>query len=256
MAGRIGLKGVLTLLCVVVILVSTAGAEEVFIKKKGPAEPGNGLVLIESESESVEIGDSIHLFGQVDRSLIGGNPSDVVILISAPEGSLADTFVLSSPDWSGSFDYLLPADVGGAWGFEALYAGIYSPKITIEAVPSAEPGKTTLTLSGWPAYPQVGESVTFKGRLTDSSGKGVSNREIAYEFSSSRTGCITGCWSADLDNAEWHLIGSERTDLSGGYRFSLPVVEAGGVNIRVRFEGDDQYSPSESRVLGITASNP
>ena len=62
----------------------------------------------------------------IDKSLIGGAPSDVVILISAPEGSLAETFILSSPDQHGMFFYKLPADVGGMWGFEALYNGVYT----------------------------------------------------------------------------------------------------------------------------------
>jgi hypothetical protein len=53
----------------------------------------------------------------------------------------------------------------------------------------------------------------------------------------------------------WIAGGNERTDPSGAYRFSLPVVEEGGVNIRVRFEGDEQYTSCESRVLGISASS-
>lgn len=243
------------LLVSTVLLVTVAIADDIRIKEKESGEPGTDFVILESESDSVEIGDDIHLTGIIDRSLIAGSPSDAVILISAPDGSLADTFVLSTPDRHGAFEYFLPADVGGTWGFEALYSGVYSPKVEIEVVPSAKPGTTTLTLSGWPAYPKVGEDVSFKGRLTDSSGKAVCNREIVYEFAPSATGCIAGCRSSDLTTTEWSQAGFEQTDLSGAYCFILPVVEEGGVNIRARFEGDDQYTPSESRVLGISATS-
>lgn len=242
------------LLVSVVLLVTATIAEDVREKDIEQAHHGNGLVVIDSESNNIKIGDEIQLKGTIDKSLINGAPSDAVILVSAPDGSLADTFVLSSPDKQGAFEYNLPADVGGNWGFEALYTGIYSPKIEVEVVPSAEPGKTTLTLSGWPSYPRVGDEVTFKGRLTDSSGKGVPNREIGYQFASSRQGCVAGCHDSEL--SDWYQAGTEQTDMGGAYRFSLPVVEEGGVNVRVLFDGDDQYSSSESRVIGITATNP
>ena len=255
MAGTVCLKIFLMILVSAVFLITVTSAEDITIKDKDSVKLDPDLVKIESETDYVEIGDDIHLSGIIDRSLISGSPSDAVILISAPDGSLADTFVLSSPNRHGSFEYFLPADVGGNWGFEALYTGLYSQKVEVVVVPSAEPGKTTLTLSGWPAYPKVGEDVSFKGRLTDSSGKGIFNREILYEFAASRTGCIAGCRSSDLAVNEWSPAGYEKTDLTGAYSFILPVVEEGGVNIRARFEGDDQYSPSESRVLGISASN-
>jgi hypothetical protein len=252
MAGTICLRIVLMLLVSMSLLVAVIVAEDVRVKAKelGPST----LVIINSDSQTIEIGDLIHLNGIINQSLINGAPSDVVILISAPEGSLEDTFVLSAPDQHGKFEYSLPADVGGIWGFEALYSGIYSPKVEVKAVPSTEPGKTTLTLSGWPSYPRIGDEVTFKGRLTDSSGKGVPNRDIIYQFFSSPAGCVEGC--NDSKKAEWIPAGTEHTDLIGGYRFSLPVVEEGGVTVRVLFDGDEQYSSSESREVGILAKIP
>jgi len=254
MAGTICLRIILVLLIGAAVFITISTAD---IAATGDEEPEEKLlerVFIQADSDHAEIGDEIHLSGMIDRSLISSSMSDVVILISSPEGSLADTFILSSPDSDGEYEYFIPADVGGIWGFEALYTGVYSPKIEVEVVPAAEPGKTALTFSGWPAYPRVGEEVYFKGRLTDSSGKGIPNREIVYEYTPSTRGCITGCRSIDLDPEEWIAGGKEKTDLSGAYSFSLPVVEQGGVSIRVRFAGDDQYMGCESRVLGISAS--
>lgn len=256
MAGTICLRIFLMLFVGILWLGSVSIADNVTGNEDESGEGNDDFVNIEADSDVAEIGDDIHLSGMIDRSLLSGSPSDVVILISAPEGSLADTFILSTPNRHGAYEYFIPADVGGDWGFEALYTGMYSPKINVEVVPAQEPGKTALTISGWPAYPRVGEDVSFKGRLTDSSGKGIPNREIVYEFVSSHTGCITGCRSADLDATGWIPAGHEQTDLSGAYRFVLPVVEEGGVNIRVRFEGDEQYSSCESRVLGISATSP
>lgn len=209
-------------------------------------------VLIGTATEYLEIGDIIRLNGTIDTGLMSGSPSDVVILIAAPQGSHADTFVLASPDRSGSFTYSLRADVAGTWEFEALYTGIYSPKILVDVVPSAEPGKTILTLSGWPTYPRIGDDVTFKGRLSDAKGGGVADREVTYEFATSAFGCVAGCRGSGLSG--WQPAGTERTDHTGAYSFMLPVVEEGGVTVRVIFEGDDQYTGTESPEVGITAT--
>lgn len=235
-----------------VFLISFGMAEET-APMKSRALSSEYLVVIEPDTDTIEIGDDIHLKGIIDRSLISGSPSDTVILISAPEGSLADTFVLSSPDWMGNFDYSIPADVGGLWGFTALYNGINSEVVEVEAIPSDEPGRTTLTLSGWPVYPRVGEGVTFRGRLTDASGKGISNRKVQYDFTTTQYGCITGC--KGLGESEWRTAGYENTDIRGEYQFTLPVVEEGWVNVRVIFPGDQQYGGSESREIGISATN-
>ncbi|MDD1728619.1 MAG: hypothetical protein LUQ50_06070 [Methanospirillum sp.] len=255
MAGTICLRMVLTLLVSMVLLGTATFAEDVRDKHNETGQHGDGvmLVVITPESHSTEIGDEIHLKGTIDKSLINGAPSDAIILISAPDGSLADTFVLSSPDQHGGFSYALPADVGGDWGFEALYNGVYSPKAEVDVIPSAKSGKTTLTLSGWPVYPRVGDEVTFKGRLTDSSGKGIPDRKLHYQFVSSDSGCVAECHSSDALN--WLQAGVEETDLAGEYSFRLPVVEEGGVYVRVLFDGDEQYIPIMSKVIGITAKN-
>ena len=235
------------------MLITIVMAEDVIIKEASGGTDPSSRVVLESDFDSVEIGDLIHLKGTIDHSLVSGTPSDVVILISAPDGSLADTFVLSSPDRHGRFEYILPADVSGKWGFEALYTGLYSPKIDIEVVPSTQPGKTLLTLSGWPTYPRVGDEVIFKGRLSDATGKGIPNREVTYEFATSPLGCVAGCRGSDRSG--WEPAGSERTDLTGTYSFSLPVMEEGGVSVKVIYVGDDQYTRSESREIGITATD-
>lgn len=227
-------------------------ADEGVVARGNPAESSSYLVNIISDTDSVEIGDEIHLSGKIDRSLLFGGRSDTIILISAPEGSLADTFVLSSPDITGSFDYHLPADVGGIWGFEALYTGIYSQKLQVEAIPSDELHKTTLTLTGWPVYPQVGERVSFKGRLSDASGKGISNCQVNYELTRSQDGCLTDCMSP---HTEWASAGYESTDLSGEFRFTLPIEDEGWVLVRTVFSGDQQYSGSISREIAINAKN-
>ena len=252
MAGTICLRIFLLLIISIAMLITMVMAENVILKKSPGDTDLNNRVVLESDLDSVEIGDTIHLNGIIDPSLIGGNPSDVVILISAPEGSLTDTFVLSSPDRHGRFDYDLPADVSGMWGFEALYTGLYSPKVNVEAIPSTQSGKTLLTLSGWPSYPRIGDDVTFKGRLSDATGKGITNREIIYEFATSPSGCVGGCRGPDL--SAWQSAGSVRTDNSGAYSFSIPVVEEGGISVRTVFAGDEIYLNSKSREIGITST--
>ncbi|PKL60304.1 MAG: hypothetical protein CVV33_03370 [Methanomicrobiales archaeon HGW-Methanomicrobiales-4] len=253
MAGTICLRRILILLTSIGLLVIAGHAEDIRIGGNEPVKSGSEFGNFNSDCDSVEIGDTIHLVGKIDRSLILGSPSDTVILISAPDGSYTDTFVLSSPDLNGAFEYYLPADVLGTWGFEALYGGINSPKVEVETVPSTESGKTTLTLSGWPVYPRIGEEVLFKGRLTDSSGKGISARNISFESASFPQGCDEICISSDP--SVWVLSGSVKTNQAGEYGFSLPVIEEGGIHIRVIFHGDDQYSLSESRVIRVSVSD-
>lgn len=203
--------------------------------------------------EEVIIGDKILLSGTVDSSLYGSNPSDVIVLITAPEGSHADSFMLAKPTINGSFHYNQVADVGGDWVFEALYSGIYSNKFAIEAIPGDEPKITALTLSGWPTFPKIGEYVSFKGRLSDSEGKGIGLKPVNYRLASSPFGCLGGCgFEEDL---EWRDAGIITTDMNGEYSFRLPVVENGSVQIETSFSGDEGYSPSSSRALKITVQD-
>lgn len=253
MTGTICVRMILMLIISMGLLVTVIYGQEDGtlngeLKKTDPK-----LVVIESDSDSVEIGDNIHVSGVIDRSLLGGSPSDTIILISAPDGSLADTFVLSSPDRQGEFDYSIPADVGGVWGFEALYNGINSKKVEVEAFPSDESGKTTLTLSGWPIYPRIGENVTFRGRLTDASGKGVPGREIVYESAPHLSDCNAGCFGDNKTG--WDQTGSEQTDISGEYRFTILMEEEGGMNVRAIYPGDQEYRGSGSRAIVITTHN-
>lgn len=210
-------------------------------------------IVIIPESESIEIGEEIILSGQIDPMLISNSPSSVVILITAPEGSRAETFVLETPDSDGRFKSVHVADVGGEWGFESLYNGFYSDKIEVSAHPSATPTRTSLTLSGWPTYPKVGESVSFRGRLTDATGKGIPYRELIYEVSVVPGGCLRGCGLEEMK--EWEPFGEVGTDKKGEFVFSLPVAVQGGVGIRMTFEGDDQYSPAHSKNLYIKATS-
>ncbi|HWQ66781.1 MAG TPA: hypothetical protein VN372_07910 [Methanospirillum sp.] len=251
MAGMMYRVLIMSLLIATGLLVSAGAAGEITSPKQTTLNTGSPLVEIKADSDYVEIGDEIHLIGMLDPTLITASRSDAVILISAPEGSLADTFVLSPPNRDGLFKYGLTADVGGRWGFEALYTGIYSGRIEVEAIPSAEAKTTTLTLSGWPAYPKVGEDVSFRGRLTDSTGKGIANREIVYEFATTPIGCIAGCGLPDM--VEYRPGGSERTDIGGEYSFILPVIQEGGVKVRTAYAGDEQYTTAESREISITA---
>ncbi len=216
------------------------------------AEDSDPIIII-PESESIEIGEEIVLTGQIDPMMISNSPSSVVILITAPEGSRAETFVLETPDSKGRFKSVHVADVGGDWGFESLYNGLYSDKIEVVAVPSATPTRTSLTLSGWPLYPKVGESVSFRGRLTDATGKGIPHRELIYEVSVVPGGCLGGCGLEDMN--EWEPFGEVSTDKKGEFDFSLPVAVQGWVDIRMMFSGDDQYSPAHSKTLHIKASS-
>lgn len=211
------------------------------------------LVSIQSESNTVKIGDEIQINGFINPSLFGGSQSDTIILISAPDGSLADSFVLSSPNQHGQFTYSIPADVGGIWGFEALYNGINSERIEIKAEPSGESGRTTLTLTGWPSYPRTGENVTFKGRLTDASGKGISEREVVYETALYRDECISGCIGENID--EWSPEGSVVTDKGGEYQFTMVREGEEGFDVRAVFPGDEEYHSSSSRVIAIKILN-
>ncbi|NLV25679.1 MAG: hypothetical protein GXY48_00690 [Methanomicrobiales archaeon] len=213
-------------------------------------EKQNNLVTLMEEMNEVIIGDNISLTGKINSSLYGTSPSDVIILISAPAGSHADSFNLAKTSHNGSFQYNQVADIGGDWNFEALYTGMYSNRVSVAAVPGDEPKKTALTLSGWPTFPKVGDLVTFKGRLSDSEGKGIGLKPVTYRLASSPIGCIGGC--AFGGYLEWRDAGTTTTDMSGEYSFTLPVVESGSVQIETIFPGDDGYSSSNSRILKIT----
>lgn len=253
MADTICLRKILMLLVSTGLLVIAGHAEDVGILEQESGSSGSEFGYFESDFDSVEVGDAIHLVGKIDKSLIRGSPSDTVILISAPDGSFTDTFVLSSPDQNGAFEYYLPADALGTWGFEALYGGINSPKVEVKAIPSDESGKTTLTLSGWPVYPRIGEEVSFKGRLTDASGEGIPDRNISYEVASFPQGYNKS--TIPSVPPVWVPSGSVETNQAGEYGFSLPVNEEGGIHIRMVFYGDDTYSRSQSRVIQVTVTD-
>lgn len=208
------------------------------------------LVILSGASDECIIGDKISLKGSVDPSLFGTAPSDVIVLISAPPDSHTDSFMLAKTASNGTYHHSQVADVGGDWTFEALYSGIYSNKVTIAVIPGDEPKKTALTLSGWPTFPKIGEMVTFKGRLTDSEGKGIPFKPVTYRLASSPVGCIGGCSFGSF--LEWRDAGIVTTELNGEYIFSLPVVESGGVLIETVFPGDDGYRSSSSNTLKIT----
>ncbi|MFH0966958.1 MAG: hypothetical protein V1862_04655 [Methanobacteriota archaeon] len=253
MAGTICLRKILMLLMSIGLLVIAGHAEDVRIGEKESVKPGSEFGNFDSDYDSVEIGDTIHLVGNIDRSLIHGSLSDTVILISAPDGSFTDTFVLSSPDKNGAFEYYLPADALGTWGFEALYGGVNSPKVEVNAVPSVESGKTILTLSGRPVYLRIGDEISFKGRLTDSVGKGISFTNISYEIASFPLKCDETCMS--LTPVVWVPAGLVKTDQVGEYLFSFPVNEEGDIHVRVIFKGDDYYTRSESRAIRVSVTD-
>ncbi|MDD1723871.1 MAG: hypothetical protein LUQ07_01935 [Methanospirillum sp.] len=232
-----------------ILIIICAGSHE---EPDRDSDNKTGLITLTGPSEEVTIGDRISLSGRIDDSLYGSSPSDVVILISAPKGSHADTFILATPASNGTFKYSPLADVGGEWGFEALYTGIYSDKVHVFASPGSEPKKTALTLSGWPTYPQIGDTVSFKGRLTDGEGKGIAEKEIVYQLTSNRPGCMGGCGFDE--SADWYDAGSVGTDINGEYFFSLPVIEKGKVLVATTYEGDEGYSPSTSRTVKISVN--
>lgn len=235
------------LVCAGIVLIPTACA---FQDTNEENNKLNNLVILKELQDEVIIGDKITLTGQIDNSLYGTSPSDVVILISAPPGSHTDSFMLARPASNGTFRYNQIADVGGDWGFEALYTGVYSEKVSVFAAPGDEPKKTAITISGWPTFPKTGEFVSFKGRLTDSAGKGIPNKAITYQLASSPVGCLGGC--AFGGTLEWREAGTVMTDIDGEYSFGLPVVEKGSVQIETVFPGDDGYSAASSRTLKIT----
>jgi len=235
---------VIILLLLIYFMMAASAYADNITEDIGPYD-----ISLYGDNNIVEIGDKIYLTGKISPNLFGSYPSSIVILVSAPEGSSADTLMLANPSGNGSFSYTQVADVGGDWEFEALYTGIYSDKISISAVPGDEPKKTTLTLSGWPTFPKVGDEVTFKGRLTDGEGKGLGHKKIVYRLASGMGGCMA-CNFAESNS--WRDAGVSRTNNNGDYYFNLEVVEKGTVEVETTYEGDEGYSPSTSRILSIT----
>lgn len=242
------ISSLIFIICMSFAVIVSAGA---LVEEDAQKREMAGLVTLSLQSDSVEIGDRMYLSGTIDQSLYGTNPSDVVILISSPKGSRADTFMLARPAGNGTFRYNQVADVGGEWGFEALYSGIYSERVNIYAEPGSEPKRTALTMSGWPTFPKIGEHVSFNGRLTDGEGKGIPNKQIVYRLASSPVSCIAGCGFGE-SMSTWRDAGSATTDINGDYHFSLTVVEKGSVQVEASYTGEEGYSPSSSRILKIT----
>ena len=239
------------IICLSLAVMVSAGA---LVEEGVQQEEMSGLVTLSLQSDSVEIGDRMNITGTIDQSLYGTNPSDVVILISSPKGSRADTFMLARPAGNGTFRYNQVADVGGEWGFEALYSGIYSERVNIYAEPGSEPKRTALTLAGWPTFPKIGEHVSFNGRLTDAEGRGIPNNQVIYRISSSAVGCIAGCGFGESSSA-WRDAGTATTDIKGDYYFSLTVVEKGSVQVEASYPGEEGYGPSSSRILKMTVNH-
>jgi hypothetical protein len=249
MAETICLKIILVLYLILGLLIVAGHAEDVKQLENNLDDAGYEDIVIDSDSDFVEIGDAIHIIGKIDKKLIHGSLSDTVILITAPEGSLTDTFVLSSPDKNGIFDYSVPADALGLWGFEALYRGINSPKVEVKAVPSNESGKTALTISSHPVFFYTGENISFSGRLTDFFGKGISDRNVTLEYALLPQGCDEPC--LPKESLEWMYSDSIITNKAGEYFFSLIMNEEGKKFIRVIFQGDGQYSQSVSWAIKV-----
>ncbi len=194
-------------------------------------------VIITSEHNTVEIGEAINITGQIDPSLLGNGSSDLIIMISPPENSQIESFILVKPDENGFFSTPFSADVSGDWGFEALYNGYSSEKHDIIATTAGSITQTQITISGWPTYPKVGEVVALKGRLTNSMGDGINDENMKCEVS--------------LNHDDWKQFTDVQTDEKGEFAFEFPVMEKNDMDIKVSFEGNDIYSRTDSNTVAI-----
>jgi hypothetical protein len=106
---------------------------------------------------------------------------------------------------------------------------------------SSSPVLTHLTLSASTTAPAVGTEITISGRLTDSSGKGISGATIAID----EDGYPGAAGPAPFVTT--------RTDPDGWFEHTLTVSSANRVGLIARYTGDEQYQAAESNTIIFTA---
>ncbi len=104
----------------------------------------------------------------------------------------------------------------------------------------SSPLPTQLTLRVSTTTPYVGDEVTLSGRLTDSSGVGVAKASIVV---------------GEDDGYGFGSLNTVRTDSNGNYESTITTMFADSVPLQARFEGNNEYLPSNSMSVFIRAVN-
>ena len=103
------------------------------------SEPDTAFIDLTSLKSVVEVGDTILIEGYIVPSLLSRPGDRVLLQVTSPKESRADTYYQLKTSTEGLFSIELQADAVGDWSFQARYREYASPVVPVKVTP---PGKS------------------------------------------------------------------------------------------------------------------
>ena len=210
------------------------------------AETDTASIDLTTSKSVVEVGDTIGVEGYIVPSLLSRPGDRILLQVTSPKESRADTYYQIKTNKDGLFNLELPADAIGDWSFIGRYNEFVSPVVLVKVTPRAKVKETELTISG--PFNRVfrGESARMSGWLRDNEGNGIPYRQIWYSFGLPSYSCAL---CEDDARRIWQTLGPVTTDEIGYFEFTFPANDNGRYAIKASFPGDEVYGKTESETV-------
>lgn len=194
-------------------------------------------------SSAVEIGDTFIIEGYIVPSLLTRPGDKILLQVTSPKESRADTYYQIRVGADGIFNLELSADAMGDWSFVSRYESYSSDVVPLTVTGRAKVKETELTISGPYSILHVGDKARLSGWLNDIDGNGVPYRQVWYSFGLPSYSCVL----CDDDGRRiWQTLGPVTTDEIGYFEFAFDIREKGTYAVKASFPGDEIYAAIES----------
>ncbi|OQA56899.1 MAG: hypothetical protein BWY45_01637 [Euryarchaeota archaeon ADurb.Bin294] len=210
------------------------------------SEPDTAFMDLTSSKSVVEVGDTILVEGYIVPSLLSRPGDRVLLQVTSPKESRADTYYQLKTSTEGLFNIEFQVDAIGDWNFQARYSEYASPVVPVKVTPRAKVKETELTISGPFNRVFMGESGQMSGWLRDYEGNGIPYREVWYSFGLPSYSCVL---CEDDARRIWQTLGPVTTDEIGYFEFSFPARDKGTYAVKASFPGDEIFAKAESETV-------
>lgn len=194
----------------------------------------------------IEIGDTIFIEGYIVPSLLARPGDKVLLQVTSPKESRADTYYQQKTSTDGIFGMKLQADAIGDWSFQARYSEYASPAAPVKVTPRVKVKETELTISGPFNRVFKGESGQMSGWLRDNEGNGIPYRQVWYSFGLPSYSCVL---CEEDARRIWQTPGPVITDETGYFEFAFPALDKGKYAVKATFFGDEIFGEAESATV-------
>ncbi len=210
------------------------------------AETDTAFIDVTTSKSVIEVGDTIVVEGYIVPSLLSRPGDRVLLQVTSPKESRADTYYQLKTNTDGLFNLELPADAIGDWSFIARYNEFASSVVPVKVTPRAKVKETELTISG--PFNRVfrGDSGQMSGWLRDNEGNGIPYRQIWYSIGLPSYSCAL---CEDDARRIWQTFGPVTTDEIGYFEFTFPANDNGRYAVKASFPGDEIYGKTESETV-------